>query len=51
MCAESDADVGTTSLKFYEIDTADTCPLRQQFCCLPYGKVFNAVVNEIKKQS
>ena len=47
--AESDTDVGTMSLTFHEIDTADTRPLRQPLRRLPYGEVREAVVNEIKK--
>ena len=47
--AESDTDVGKTSLTFHEIDTTDTRPLRQPVCRLPYGEVRKAVVNEIEK--
>ena len=47
--AENDADVGTTSLIFQEIDTADTRLLRQPVRRLPYGEVREAVVNEIEK--
>ena len=49
MFAESDSDVGTTSLAFHEIDTADTRSLRQPARRLPYGEVRKAVVNEIEK--
>ena len=44
LLAECDSDVGTTSLAFHEIDTADTRPLRQ-----PHGELRQAVVNEIEK--
>ena len=47
--AESDSDVGTTSLAFHEIDAADTRPLRQPVRRLPYGEVREAVVKEIEK--
>ena len=47
--AESDADVGITSLSFHEIDTADMRPLRQPVRRLPYGEVREAVVKEIEK--
>ena len=47
--AENDADVGTTSLTFHEIDTTDTRPLRQPVRRLPYGEVREAVVDEIEK--
>ena len=47
--AESDADVGTTSLAFHEIDTPDTRPFRQPVRRLPYGEVRKAVANEIVK--
>ena len=47
--AESDADVGTTSLAFHEIDKDDTRPLRQFVRRLPYGEVPEAIVNEIEK--
>ena len=46
---ESDADVGTTNLAFYEIDTHDTRPLRQPVRCLSYGEVREAVAKEIEK--
>ena len=45
--AESDADVGTTSLAFHEIDTPDTRPLRQPVRRLPYGEVREAVAKKI----
>ena len=35
--AENDADVGTTSLTFHEIDTADIRPLKQPVSRLSYG--------------
>ena len=38
-----------TSLTFHEIDTADTSPLRQPVCRLPYGEVREVVANEIEK--
>ena len=47
--AESDADVGTTSLAFHEIDTNDTRPLREPVRRLPYGEVREAVAKEIEK--
>ena len=47
--AENDADIGMTNLTFYEIDTADTRPLRQSVRRLLYGEVREAVVNEIEK--
>ena len=47
--AESDADVGTTSLVFHEIDTPDTRPLRQFVRRLPYGEVREALAKEIEK--
>ena len=47
--AESDADVGTTSLAFHEIDTPDTRPLRQPVRRLPYGEVREAVAKQIEK--
>ena len=46
--AENDTDVGTTSLTFHEIDMADTRPLRQPVCRLPYSEVRKAVANEIE---
>ena len=49
MFAESDADVGTTSLAFHEIDTANKRLLRQPVRRSPYNKVREAVVNEIEK--
>ena len=45
--AESDADVGTTSFAFHEIDTPDTRAFRQPVRRLPYGKVREAVAKEI----
>ena len=47
--AECDSDVGTTSLAFHKIDTADTRPLKQPVRRLPYGEVRVAVVKEIEK--
>ena len=47
--AEDEADVGTTSLAFHEIYTADVRPLRQPVRRLPYGEVRDAVVSEIEK--
>ena len=47
--SENEADVGTTSLAFHEIDTADMGPLRQPVRSLPYGEVRDAVVFEIEK--
>ena len=47
--AESDADVGTTSLAFNESDTPDTRPLRQPVRRLQYGEVREAVAKEIEK--
>ena len=47
--AESDADVGTTSFAFHEIDTLDTRPLRQPVRRLPYGEVRESVAKEIEK--
>ena len=47
--AERDADVGTASLAFQEIERANTRPLRQPIVCLTYGEVLEAVVNEIEK--
>ena len=47
--AESDSDVGTTSLAFHEIDTADTRPLCQPARRLPNGEVRQAVVDKIEK--
>ena len=47
--AEDEADVGTPSLTFNEIDTADVHPLRQLVRRLPYGEVRDAVVSEIQK--
>ena len=47
--AESDADVGTTSLAIHDIDTPDTRPLRQPVRRLPYGEVREAVAKEIEK--
>ena len=47
--AESEADVGTTSLAFQEIDTPDTHPLRQPVRRLRYGEVREAVAKEIEK--
>ena len=41
--------MGTTSLAFYKIDTADTRPLRQPVRRLPYGEVREAVVKKIEK--
>ena len=49
--AENDSDVGTTNLTFHEIDTADTRPLRQPVRRLPYGKVREAIANEIEKMT
>ena len=47
--AESDADVGSKSLAFNEIDTLDTRPLRQPVRRLLYGEVREAVAKEIEK--
>ena len=47
--AESDINVGPTSLAFHEIDIADTRSLRQFVRRLPYGEVREAVVKEIEK--
>ena len=47
--AESDANVGRTSLAFHEICTLDTRPLRQPVRRLPYGEVREAVAKEIEK--
>ena len=47
--AKSDADVGTTSLAFDEIDTPDTRPLRQPVRRIPYGEVRVSVAKEIEK--
>ena len=47
--AESDADVGTTSLAFHDIDTPDTRPLSQPVRRYPYGEVREAFANEIEK--
>ena len=45
--AENDADVGTTSLTFHEIDTADIRPLRQPVRRFPYGDIRAAVESEV----
>ena len=47
--AENDADVGTTSLTFHEIDTADIRPLRQPVRRLLYGEIRTAVESEVDK--
>ena len=47
--AENDADVGTTSLTFHEIDTANIRPLRQPVRRLPYGEIRAAVELEVDK--
>ena len=47
--AETNADVGTTSLTFNEIDTADTRPLRQPVRRIKYSEVREEVVKEIEK--
>ena len=47
--AESDSDVGTTNLTFYEIDTGDLRPLRQPVRRLPDGEMGTAVESEIEK--
>ena len=47
--AESDADVGTTSVAFHESDTPDMRPLRQPVRSLPYGQVREAFAKEIEK--
>ena len=47
--AESVLDVGTTTLTFHDIDTADTRPLRQPVRRLLYGEVREANANEIEK--
>ena len=47
--AENDADVGTTSLTFHEIDKADIRPLREPVRRLPYGEIRAAVESEVDK--
>ena len=47
--AENDADVGTTSLTFHEIDTADIRPLRQPVRRLPFSEIRAAVESEVDK--
>ena len=47
--AECDADVGTTNLTFYEINTGDVRPLRQPIRRLPHGEIRAAVESEIDK--
>ena len=47
--AESNFDVGTTSLTFHEIDTGDTLPHRQPVRRLPVGEIQRAVEAEIEK--
>jgi hypothetical protein len=41
--AKSDSDVCTTSVVFYEIDTADCRQLRQPACRIMYGDMQKAV--------
>lgn len=47
--AVNEADVGTTSLAFYEIDTADLHHFRQPIRRFPYGDIRGAIVFEIEK--
>ena len=44
---ECDSDVGTTDLVFHEIDTGDSCPLRQSARRVLYGKQRAAIESEI----
>ena len=47
--AENHDDVGTTSLTFNKIDTADIRPLRQPVRRLPYGEIRAGVESEVDK--